>query len=105
MVFGPKLVYNSFLLTANCFLDALSLKIFSLCFRDTRLLKVGNFHFVTLHNYYQILSSQYFEFNQDLLQKDCFRVSGHKAEKLDEICMRVSVLTKLSTLTRDFHPI
>ena len=118
MVLGPEAVYHSFLLTANCFLDALSLKIFSYLF-SVKWSHPRCFFRIVIHDYWKLgifISSLYIiiikysalsilNFNQNLRQKDRFRVSGHIVEKLDEICMGVSVLTKLSTLTRDFHPI
>ena len=118
MVLGPEPVYNSFLLTANCFLDALSLKIFSDLFSVKRS-HPRCFFRIVIHDYWKlgifisllyIIIIKYSAYSVLNLIKICgkrivFGVSGHIAEKLDEICMRVRVFTKLSTLTRNFHPI
>ena len=53
MVLGPKFVYNSFLLTANCFLDALSLKILSDPF-SVKLSHPQCFFRIVIHDYWKL---------------------------------------------------
>ena len=63
--------------------------------------KVGNFHLVTPHCYYEIFSSEYSELNQNVAAKSSLSSMGTHGRNVHE----VGVLTEQSTLRRDIQPI
>ena len=95
MVFGPELVYNSLLLTANCFLDALSLKIFS-DFFSVKGSHQRCFFRIVIHDYWKL---GIFISSLDII---IIKYSAHSILNLIKICGKGIVFEYLDTQQKNW---